>query len=171
MDDGETADSGALYRWHDNMLTRHDDGICITNGPCTSPDGRTFYHTDTVNRVVYAFDCDGAGGLSNKRVFARVEPGGPDGSTVDAQGCVWIALWGGWGVNRYAPSGERIAHVELPVSNVTKVAFGGDDLRTLYVTSAWKGLPAEERARQPLAGGLFALRVETPGQTQGLLAL
>lgn len=171
MDDGETAQTGALYRWHERALTRHDDGICVTNGPCASPDGRTFYHTDTMNSLVYAFDVGDDGALSNKRLFATVEPGAPDGSTVDAEGCVWVALWGGWGVNRYAPSGERIAHISLPVSNVTKVAFGGDDLRTLYITSAWKGLPPDARARQPLAGGLFALRVETPGLDQGMLAL
>ena len=72
-------------------------------------------------------------------------------------------LYGGWGVNRYSPQGKLLSKLSLPVANCTKPAFGGEDLRTLYVTSAWKGLAAEQRAQQPLAGGLFAVRVDTPG--------
>ena len=168
MHDPESAPSGALYRYDRRGLKRFDDGICITNGPAASPDGRTLYHTDTLARTIHAYDLAAKGDLSGKREFAMIEDGAghPDGSTVDAEGCVWVALWGGWGVRRYSPAGEVVGFVKLPCANITKIAFGGEDLRTVYATSAWKGLSDAERADQPLAGGLFSFRVETPGQPQ-----
>jgi sugar lactone lactonase YvrE len=165
MDNDETKPTGSLYRFDAKGLKRCDDGYVITNGPATSPDGRTLYHVDTLQRLVYAFDLDTKGSLSGRRIFARIADtdGHPDGPTVDAAGCVWVALFGGWGVNRYSPAGELLEKISLPVANCTKVAFGGDDLRTMYVTTAWKGLTDEQRAQQKLAGGLFAGRVDTPG--------
>lgn len=166
MDDDETATSGSLYRlganWKPAVMDRD---ICITNGPAFSPDARTFYHTDTMNRVVHAFEHSPEGQLSNKRVFAVIEKGAgwPDGTTVDAEGNVWIATWGGWGVRRYSPKGELLNTVRFPCANVTKIAFGGDDLRTVYATTAWKGLSPQERAAQPRAGDLFSFRVDAPG--------
>ena len=168
MHDGETNETGALYRYDGRGVVRMDDGYCITNGPAVSPDGRTLYHTDTLKKVIYAFDLADDGSLSNKRVFAQIEAGAgyPDGPTVDAEGCVWTGLFAGWGVRRYSPAGEPIGFVKLPVANVTKIAFGGDDLKTAYATTAWKGLSAAERQAQPLAGGLFAFAAETPGLPQ-----
>jgi len=165
MDDAEVSPTGALYRFDATGLHRCDDGYVITNGPATSPDGRTLYHIDTLERVIFAFDLAADGSLSRRRVFARVAEtdGHPDGPVVDAAGCVWVGLFGGWGVHRYSPSGELLSKLSLPVANCTKVAFGGADLRTLYITSAWKGLTAEQRTEQPLAGGLFAVRVDTAG--------
>lgn len=168
MHDAETDPSGALYRFDGRGLARFDSGICITNGPVTSPDGRTLYHTDTLARTVHAFDLDEEGEASNRRDFVKIEEGAghPDGSAVDAEGCVWVALWGGWGVRRYSPKGELLDFVRLPCANVTKIAFGGDDLKTVYATTAWKGLSAAEREAQPLAGGVFSFRVDTPGLPQ-----
>jgi sugar lactone lactonase YvrE len=165
MDDDEVSATGALYRFDAKGLHRCDDGYVITNGPATSPDGRTLYHVDTLQRVIYAFDLAADGSLSGRRVFARVaeDDGYPDGPIVDTEGCVWVGLYGGWGVNRYSPSGALVGKLALPVANCTKAAFGGDDLRTLYITTAWKGLADEQRAQQHLAGGLFAARVDTPG--------
>lgn len=165
MDNGETDPTGTLYRFGASRLERCDDGYVITNGPATSPDGRTLYHIDTLKREIYTFDLDKDGTPSGRRIFARVADadGYPDGPTVDTEGCVWVALFGGWGVNRYSPKGELLGKISLPVANCTKPAFGGDDLRTLYVTTAWKGLTDEQRAKQKLAGGLFAGRVATPG--------
>lgn len=165
MDDDEVNPTGALYRFDTTGLHRCDDGYVITNGPATSPDGRTLYHIDTLQRVIYAFDLAADGSLAARRVFARIAEadGYPDGPVVDADGCVWVGLYGGWGVNRYTPQGKLLSKLSLPVANCTKPAFGGEDLRTLYVTSAWKGLSAEQRAQQPLAGGLFAVRAATPG--------
>jgi sugar lactone lactonase YvrE len=137
----------------------------IPNAPAVSPNGRIFYHTDTRRRVIYAFDLDEAGGLSGKRPFVRIaRPGAnPDGMAVDADGCVWVALFGGWGLERYSPDGDLLEHVRLPCANATKPAFGGDDLRTMYVTTAKLHLSAEQRSEQPLAGALFSVRVATPG--------
>jgi len=165
MDDDEAKPNGALYRFDATGLHRCDDDYVITNGPATSPDGRTLYHIDTLKREIYAFDLAADGSLSKRRVFARVAEtdGHPDGPVVDATGCVWVGLFGGWGVNRYSPSGELQGKPSLPVANCTKAAFGGADLQTLYVTTAWKELSADQRTQQPLAGGLFAVRVDTPG--------
>ena len=123
---------------------RRDPGYVVTNGPAESPDGRTLYHTDTLAGVIYAFDRAGDGSLTNKRVFARIEAGEgyPDGPIVDAEGCVWTGVFGGWGLQRYSPSGELLTTLRLPCSAVTKAAFGGDDLRTLYITTAHVALGA-----------------------------
>jgi sugar lactone lactonase YvrE len=166
MHDPEGEPTGVLYRLDaGGRCVALDAGYVITNGPAFSPDGRTFYHTDTARRLIYAFDRLEPHRLSRKRVLLRIEPGAgaPDGTTVDAEGCLWVALWGGWGVRRYAPSGELIATVALPCANITKIAFGGADLRTAYVTTAWLGLTEEERARQPLAGDLFSFASPAPG--------
>ena len=172
MHDAETNLTGALYRFDRRGLQRMDDGYCITNGPMASPDGRTFYHTDTVARTIYAFDLAEDGALSGRRVFVRLEEGAgsPDGTAVDAEGCVWSALWGGWGVRRYSPAGELLQTVRLPVSNVTKIAFGGPDLTSAYATSARAGLSAEALQAQPLAGGVFRFAVDVPGLAAGEVA-
>jgi len=166
MDDLETHPTGSLYRLDaEGRQTALDDGYVITNGPAFSPDASVFYHTDTLKRVVYAFDHARPGKLSGKRVFVRIAPadGYPDGTTVDAEGCVWIALWAGWGVRRYSPQGELLTTVRVNCANVTKIAFGGEDRRTVFATTAWKGLTPAERAAQPLAGDLFRFRVDVPG--------
>jgi xylono-1,5-lactonase len=168
MDDGEEQPDGSLYRVSDDgKLVIQDSGYVITNGPALSPDGRTLYHGDTLRRVVYAFDVSDDGTLSRKRTFAYISGDGyPDGMAVDADGFVWIALFGGWRIERFSPDGKRVEQVPFPCANVTKLAFGGDDLRTAYVSTAWKGLSEKERLQQPLAGGLFSFRSPTPGQPQ-----
>ncbi len=170
MDNAEQAPSGALYRQAGGEAPqRMDGGYVITNGPCVSPDGRTFYHTDTLEKTIYAFDLDEQGTLSNKRVFVRIEGSGyPDGTAVDADGALWVGLFAGGRIERYAASGELLDTVNMPCSNITKVTFGGEDLRTVFVTTARKGLSAEELIREPLAGGIFSFRVASPGQLQHL---
>ncbi len=166
MDDRETSPTGALYRLcAGGRPAALDAGYVITNGPAFSPGGEVFYHTDTLARVVYAFDHREPGKLSGKRVFVRIEDsdGYPDGTTVDAEGCVWIAMWSGWAVRRYSPAGELLTTVRVACANVTKIAFGGEDGCTAYVTTAWKGLSPPQRAAQPLAGDLFRFRVAAPG--------
>lgn len=169
MDDSEQQKSGALYRWFRGQLTRHDDGYGVTNGPALSPDGRTLYHHDTLERTILAFDhCDGV--LSNRRVFATTDDGFADGPSVDALGVLYVGLFNGWGVARFSPAGERLGTIRLPVQTVTKAAFAGDDLRDLYCTTAWLG-NADKRAAQPHLGGLYRLRVETPGLPPARIAL
>lgn len=166
MDDLETRPSGSLFRLGNHgRCVPLDSGYVITNGPAFSPDAKTFYHTDTSERVVYAFDRDNSGAISGRRVLVRFATGEgyPDGTAVDAEGCLWIAVWGGWGVHRYAPSGELLSRIRFPCSNVTKVSFGGEGYRTAFVTTAWKGLSAAQRAEQPLAGDLFQFETDVPG--------
>ncbi|MEA1941170.1 MAG: SMP-30/gluconolactonase/LRE family protein [Pseudomonadota bacterium] len=168
MDDGEAGKTGALYRWFDGELVRLDDGYGVTNGPAMSPDGRTLYHHDTLEKTIYAFD-HADGHLANRRVFAVMEEGFCDGPCVDSEGVVHVGLFGGWGVAKYAPDGTRIGKIGFPVSAVTKGAFGGEDLKTLYCTTAWLHQTPEQRAKQPAAGGLFRIDVETPGLPQNLI--
>ncbi len=169
MHDPETEKTGSLYRMDATGVARMDKNICITNGPCVSPDGKTFYHTDTLEKTIWAYDLAEDGSLSNKRAFVNIQFGDdiyPDGSVVDSEGCLWTALWGGFGAVRISPAGEVLARVDLPVPNVTKPCFGGPDLKTLYFTTARKGLSDEALTQHPLAGGLFAVQVDVAGQPQ-----
>ncbi|MBN9588876.1 MAG: SMP-30/gluconolactonase/LRE family protein [Alphaproteobacteria bacterium] len=168
MDDAETGSSGALYRLAETGPKVMDAGIIITNGPAFSPDGRTLYHTDTLGKTIYAFDMADDGALSNKRLFVAIEDGAgwPDGPVVDSEGYLWTGLFGGWAVRRYAPDGSLVDEVRFAVANVTKLAFAGEDLKTVYATTAWKGLDTQTRTAQPLAGGLFRFRVDVPGMPQ-----
>lgn len=170
MDNGETEPSGTLYSLGDEgILLAQDRGYVITNGPAMSPDGRTMYHTDTVNHTLYAFDVADDGRLARRRVWLAFSGEGyPDGTAVDSAGCLWVAFFAGWRIDRYSPEGALLGSVRLPCANVTKVAFGGDDLCTVFVTTAAKGLSPEERRQQPLAGGLFSFRSPTPGLPQNV---
>jgi xylono-1,5-lactonase len=166
MDDDEEAECGAVHRLDpDGQTVRVGGECCITNGPAISPDGRTLYHTDTLGRSIDRFDIAADGTLANRRRFATIDAadGYPDGPIVDSEGCLWTGLWGGWRARRYSPSGEILTEVLLPAANITKLALGGPDLRTAFVTSARKGLSDDELEAQPLAGGLFSFRVDVPG--------
>ena len=113
------------------------------------------------------------GSLANKRVFATIEEGAgyPDGSVVDSEGCLWTGLFGGWSARRYAPDGRLLERVAFPVANVTKLAFGGTNLTTVYATTARKGLDAAALSAQPEAGGLFCFEAQVPGLPQFCAAI
>ncbi|MDI1295412.1 MAG: SMP-30/gluconolactonase/LRE family protein, partial [bacterium] len=115
-------------------------------------------HVDTIGKVIWQTAIAPDGALGDTRCFTRIEDGAghPDGPVVDAEGCLWIGLFGGWGVRRYDPRGQLMQYVRLPTANVTKIAFGGDDLSVAYATTARKNLSEAELAQQPLAGDLFA---------------
>jgi sugar lactone lactonase YvrE len=166
MDNGEKAKSGAFYCFADGQLTRTQiDQIAITNGPAVSPDGRLLYYVDTLKGTIDCAEINDDGSLANLRPFARIDPkdGHPDGPTIDANGYLWISLYAGWETRRYAPSGELVERVRFPVANITKIAFGGEDLRTAYATTARQLLSAETIAEQPQIGDLFEFRVDVPG--------
>lgn len=173
MDDREAEPSGALYRFDARGLARMDGGYRITNGPAVSPDGKVFYHTDTLGRVIYAYDLLPEGSIGDRRPFVRIEDGAgwPDGSVVDAEGCVWTCLFGGWAARRYSPKGELLQTVRFPVANVTKIAFGGADLKRAYATTARKDVATAELAEQPLAGGVFSFPLVVPGLPQNELQI
>ena len=158
MDRREREASGSLYRLDaDLRWSRIDGGYRVTNGPAFSLDGRTLYHNDSALQTVYAFDLAEDGAASNRRVFARFGQGEgyPDGMTVDAEGCLWIAFWDGWCLRRLSPGGEVIGELEVPVQRPTSCAFGGPDLDRLFISSARRDLSDEQRTMQPSAGGLF----------------
>ncbi|PJI88605.1 SMP-30/gluconolactonase/LRE family protein [Sphingomonas koreensis] len=166
MDDGESEATGRIYRLGgDGRCVAETAAVSISNGPAVSPDGRTLYHVDTLGGVIHSAAIGDDGILGDSRVFATIpnSEGFPDGPAVDAEGCVWIGLYNGAAVRRYSPAGELLDVVAFPVGAITKVAFGGPDLRTVYATTASKHLDADGRAEEPHAGDLFAFRVSVPG--------
>ncbi|MEO7240763.1 MAG: SMP-30/gluconolactonase/LRE family protein [Sphingomicrobium sp.] len=166
MDDDQRIASGALHRIDDPRAPRQvDDGYRITNGPAFNASGDTMYVNDTALQVTYAFDLDPAGNLANRRRFIDHEDsvGSPDGMTVDAEDCLWIAMWSGWCLRRFSPSGGRLGEIRLPVGQPTSCAFGGPDLDRLYVTSARIGLDESALAMQPKAGGTFVVSAGVRG--------
>lgn len=170
MDDGEERDSGALYRveMHKGELSvsHWDSGYTVSNGPALSPCGNILYACDSPHRHIYAYDVDAQGNLANKRIFVTFTKGYPDGVVVDSQGNIWCGTWDGGQITRFRSDGTEMEPIALPVSNVTKVAFGGEDNCTVFVTTARKGLTPEMLRREPQAGGIFAFRTDIPGQTQ-----
>ena len=174
MNDAEKADSGRLYCLGDDGRAIAAGPRCpIPNGPATSPDGTLLYHVDTLAGHVWRHPIGADGALGPGEVLITVDPadGHPDGAVVDAEGCIWVGLYGGWGARRYSPAGELLAYIAFPVSDVTKIAFGGPDLRTAYATTASKDVDAGTRTEQPLAGGLFTFPVETPGLAMPLVKI
>jgi sugar lactone lactonase YvrE len=172
MDIGERAKSGAFYCFAGRELTRtRIDEIAITNGPAVSPDGRLLYVVDTLKGTIDRADIRDDGTLGERLPFAPIDPkhGHPDGPTIDSEGCVWISLYAGWEAWRYSPAGELLERVRFPVANITKLAFGGDDLRTAYATTARQLLSEEEIAKQPQIGDLFEFRVDVPGVSSPLV--
>jgi sugar lactone lactonase YvrE len=167
MHDGERDKTGSFYLYADGRLLETGlSGICITNGPAISPDGRTLYWVDTLGGTISAAEVRNGGELGHTRVLATIPSaeGYPDGPTVDAEGCVWIGLYAGWAVRRYSPAGDLLQTIEFPVGNITKVAFGGADGTTLFATTARQMLTADQLLEQPQAGDLFAM----PSQVRGL---
>jgi L-arabinonolactonase len=157
----------AAYRLDlDLSLHRLFGGLSSANSTCFSLDGRTMYYADTPQAVIWAFDYDPqAGTPSHRRIFCdfRDQPGLPDGSVIDAEGCLWNAQWNGGRIVRYRPNGSVDRVIEVPCRNPTSLAFGGRDLDTLYVTTSRLTLTREEAREQPLAGKLLAVRAGVKG--------
>lgn len=157
----------SLYRLDpDYSIHRMETGIGISNGIGWSPDHRAMYFTDSPRKTIYAYDYEvESGAIENRRVWvdSRGGSGVPDGLCVDSEGCVWSARWDGWRISRYDPQGQLMHEILTPVQRPTSCAFGGDEMNTLFITSAWTGLTEIERRDQPLAGDLFAIECDTPG--------
>jgi sugar lactone lactonase YvrE len=160
--DESRAGTACLYRYDKRGLVRLETGLRTSNGLAFAPDGRSLYHSDTPRFVVHVYDYDPAtGAAERRRPFVLLDPDGPDrgrpdGAAVDADGCYWTALYEGRRVHRYDPAGRLLAAFAVPVAKPTMVAFGGADLRTLFLTTACD--PGDA-----VAGALWAMRVATPG--------
>lgn len=178
---GTTSDHrglAALYRFdRDRSIQVQETGLTISNGLGFSPDGNTFYLTDSAARKIYAYRFDGrAGVLHDRRVLIDLEglfePGiEPDGLTVDQDGHLWCALWNGWALVRFNPKGELVQRIDMPVQRPTSLTFGGKDMNELYVTSASVGLSQAEVQRGFYAGDLFRIPTEARGIAEHSFAL
>lgn len=160
--------AGSLYVLEPDRTVRLMlGGVTTSNGLAWSPDQATMYYIDTPTMMVQAFDYEGTTGtIANGRMAIRFEQdvGRPDGMTIDADGMLWIAHWSGGRVTRWNPrNGRLLDTVLLPVAQVTSCAFGGSDLRTLFITTARRGLDDGQLVKQPYAGGLFAIRPNVGG--------
>lgn len=173
MDDDEQLATGALWCFEKGTLHRMGGKAVVTNGPALSTDCRTLYHVDSSARTIWRFTLGEGLNIEAREVFLQLTEtdGYPDGVVLDREDCLWVALWDGWSVRRYSPAGDLLLSVHLPCARVTKVAFGGADLKTAYVTSARIGLSAEELASQPLAGGLFAFDAPAAGVASPLFSM
>ena len=168
------AGAGTLYRLDPSgEIVVVLDGVTESNGLGWSPDGGTFYYIDSAEPRprIRSFPCDlAAGTLGTPSDLVQPTPaqGIPDGLVVDADGCLWVAFWGGSAVRRYAPDGSLLAELEVPVSQPSCPAFGGPDLGELFVTTAWENMTQAQRAAEPLAGHVLHTRVEgVRGQPAG----
>jgi DNA-binding IclR family transcriptional regulator/sugar lactone lactonase YvrE len=164
-------DKGALFCLDvDGSLREIESGFHICNGLGWSPDSRRFYLADSGRRTIYAYDFDLATGqLSNKSVLVAFDAadGMPDGLAVDTEGYLWCAMWDGWAVKRFSPAGKLDRTVALPVPRPTSCAFGGEGLRTLFITSARIRLSATQLAAAPLSGSVLALELDVAGVPVG----
>jgi sugar lactone lactonase YvrE len=181
IDEPRRPGRAGLWCFRDGVLERRQSGITISNGLAWSPDARTMYWADTQAHTVWAFDFEPlSGAMTGRRVFAPFAPkpadglagygGGPDGAAVDVEGCYWVAMYEGARVLRLSPAGELLAEIPVPARCPTMPCFGGDDLKTVYVTSASLARPAEERGEYPHAGCTFAFQVDVPGLPVRFLA-
>lgn len=167
MDLGYTKPIGSLYRLDpDARITHMVSDIRLINSIAISPDQSTLYCSDTRGYVLWAFDLDAdSGQLSRQRIFDGYsgQHGRPDGACTDAEGFLWVAMYAGGRILRYAPDGRLDRTIELPVTLPTCLCFGGQDLRTLYITTARGGLTPEQLRNEPWAGHLLAMDVDIQG--------
>ncbi|HEV2784040.1 MAG TPA: SMP-30/gluconolactonase/LRE family protein [Actinophytocola sp.] len=156
--------AGAVYRLDpDGAVTTVLTGVTISNGLTWSPDDATAYYIDTPTQAVDAFDYSPETGLSNRRTLFHIpeSDGAPDGMTIDTEGRLWIALWGGAAVRCYQPDGTLVEHLTLPVTQVTACTFGGPTLEDLYITTSKQDI---DPTTQPQAGALFHARPGAKGR-------
>jgi sugar lactone lactonase YvrE len=157
----------SLYRYDpDGSIKEMVTGLTVSNGLGWSPDGQTFYLTDSSPKLIYAYDFDlERGQIENRRVFVDLceYPFSPDGLSVDSEGCIWSAMWDGGCIIRFDPNGKEMLRVPMSVPRPTSCAFGGADLTTLYITTASVGMSEAEIQKSHYSGDLFALPTPVTG--------
>lgn len=163
MSKSEEEGKGNLYMMKTDLsVHKKIEHVTISNGIAWNADNTVMYYINTPTNYVFAFDYNiETGDIDNQRVVVDLthENGSADGMTIDEEGMLWIAFYGGWRVARYdANTGKLLQQIELPVANVTCCTFGGDDFSDLYITTASKGLSEEDRQKQPDAGKLFVVK-------------
>lgn len=168
QEDGAKRALGGFYRLNTDLSLEHLPlgNAAIANSICFSPDGRRMYYADSVTREIRCCQYDpdsGAIGASQVFVPADAAPGEPDGSCIDADGCLWTTRWGAGQVMRFAPDGRLDRVLTLAAPQPSCPAFGGPELSTLYVTSAWLGMTGGDRASAPLSGAMFRSALEVRG--------
>jgi L-arabinonolactonase len=168
MVEGDGEPRGKLYRLDGSGRCEVcATDIAISNGICFSPDGKWMYFADSPKQVIHRYALDPESGeISNRCIFAMTPKDAfPDGAQVDCDGCVWSAHWGAGRVVRYTPGGRVDMTIDLPVTQPTCVAFGGDDMDLLFVTTARESLSGKDLERQPHAGNMFIYRVAAKGMS------
>jgi sugar lactone lactonase YvrE len=164
----EGPNRGSVYRFSQSTGVRTMfGGVTISNGIGWSPDRTAMYYVDSGPGTIHAYDVDSNGEISHPRLFAQFDTaaeGTPDGLCVDDEGCIWVAVWGGYEVRRYAPTGEVVARVSVATAQPSCCALGGANGTTLYVTTAQEDMSASQLVAEPEAGRLFAVNVGVTGR-------
>lgn len=171
MDNNEEDITGSLYSYDGKKLELKEKDLFISNGLGWNKNSTKFYLTDSPKRVIYVYDYDlKTAKISNKNIFAIIneKDGYPDGLCLDSEDYIWSAHWAGSRITRYKPNGSIDKIIELPVPNVSSCCFGGNDYKTLFITSAQKGLSKEELEAAPLSGCTFMLETNTLGLKSNL---
>lgn len=165
MDNLEEQATGSVWCLDRGKLYHAGSTAVVTNGPAVNGDGNLLYRVDSGERAIWRHTIGAEPVLGRGELFVRfgADEGLPDGIAVDSEDCLWVALWDGWAVRRYAPDGSLMSHIPFPCARVTKLAFGGAGIATAFVTTARIGLSEAELADQPLAGSLFRFDAPTAG--------
>ena len=166
MADNMTPKAGAYYRYHSGKVDKLFGQVSVPNATCFSPNNEFVYLTDTFRKIIWRWALDKSGapvGEKEAHIDLRAEKLNPDGAVCDAEGYLWNAQWGAWRIARYAPDGTFDRAIDLPVSQPTCPAFGGEDFSTLYITSAKQGLTEEMLKKEPDAGKILSLEVGVKG--------
>lgn len=157
---------GSLYCLSDGALVRQDSGLGIPNTLLWSADDLTFYGADSIEATIYRYSYDGQT-ITDRTIFSDVKTNGvPDGSTLDSEGNLWNCRWGDSAVFVFSPDGTLSRKISIPALQVTSCTFGGDDMKTLFITTACYAMSEEEKQQYPLAGSVFQLKTETVGTTR-----
>lgn len=171
MDNNEKEINGSLYCYNGEKIEKKEENLFISNGLGWNSNSTKFYLTDSPKRIIYVYDYNlETAGLSNRKIFAKIDEkdGYPDGLCIDEEDYIWSAHWNGWKITRYKPNGSIDSIYQLPVPKVTSCNFGGEDMKTLFITTASVDLTEEELKNAPLSGNVFFLKTEVKGQNNNL---